>query len=55
MSLRRSVRAVLLAQLELEERVRGLVGRARRIEVSELRTLMSNMLRGYESFRASLC
>jgi cytochrome P450 len=43
-----------LAQLELEALLRALVERVRRIEVSEPQVLMSNMLRGHESFRARL-
>jgi len=43
-----------LAQLELEALLRALVARVRRIEVSEPRVLMSNMLRGHESFRGTL-
>jgi cytochrome P450 len=43
-----------LAQLELEALLRALVARVRRVEVSEPRVLMSNMLRGHESFRAAL-
>jgi hypothetical protein len=43
-----------LAQLELEVLLRALVAHARRIDVSAPRVLMSNVLRGHESFRAVL-
>lgn len=43
-----------LAQLELEALVRALVARVRRIEVGKPEPLLSNVLRGYRSFRASV-
>lgn len=42
-----------LAQLELEALLRALLARVERIEVGEPEVLMSNVLRGYRSFRAS--
>jgi cytochrome P450 len=42
-----------LAQLEMESLLRAVVARVRRIEIGEPHALMSNMLHGYESFRAS--
>jgi cytochrome P450 len=43
-----------LAQLELESLVRALARRVRRIEVGDPAPLLSNVLRGYRSFAASL-
>jgi cytochrome P450 len=43
-----------LAQLELEALVHALVARVRRIEVGDPVPLLSNVLRGYRSFPASL-
>ena len=43
-----------LAQLEMESLLRALVARVRRIEVGEPTPLMSNVLRGYAGFPASL-
>jgi cytochrome P450 len=42
-----------LAQLEMEALLRALVAHVRRIEVGEPTPLMSNVLRGYASFRAA--
>ena len=43
-----------LAQLELEALLRALTTHVRRIEVGEPAPLLSNVLRGYRSFAASL-
>ncbi len=42
-----------LAQLELESLLRAVVARVERIEVGEPQPLMSNLLQGHRSFRAS--
>jgi cytochrome P450 len=43
-----------LAELEMEALLRALVAQVERIEVSEPRPLMNNMLHGHESFRVTL-
>lgn len=43
-----------LAQLEMEALLRALVGEVRHIEVGKPEIMMSNVLRGYRSFRSTL-